>query len=212
MPWLLTAKTPAALAGQAAALLGHLDTHPGLDPSDIGWTLATTRARFPHRASITGADTAELRGALAALADGGTARTLAEGTAPGRARPVFVFPGQGSQWPGMATELLEQSPVFAARMTECAAALAPYTDWDFATELRGDLDRVDRPAAAVGRGWCPSRTPGARTASPRPPSSATPRARSPPPARSARCPWRTAPASSPCGPGPSPNCCPARAA
>ncbi|MFE1447397.1 SDR family NAD(P)-dependent oxidoreductase [Streptomyces olivaceoviridis] len=143
VPWLITAKTPAALAGQAAALLGHLDTHPGLDPSDIGWTLATTRARFPHRASITGADTAELRGALAALADGGTARTLAEGTAPGRARPVFVFPGQGSQWSGMATELLEESPVFAARMAECAAALAPYTDWDFATELRGDLDRVD---------------------------------------------------------------------
>ncbi|MET9010059.1 type I polyketide synthase [Streptomyces olivaceoviridis] len=143
VPWLLTAKTPAALAGQAAALLGHLDTHPGLDPSDIGWTLATTRARFPHRASITGADTAELRGALAALADGGTARTLAEGTAPGRARPVFVFPGQGSQWSGMATEILEESPVFAARMAECAAALAPYTDWDFATELRGDLDRVD---------------------------------------------------------------------
>ncbi|MGW2036276.1 SDR family NAD(P)-dependent oxidoreductase, partial [Streptomyces sp. NPDC001811] len=143
VPWLLTAKTPAALAGQAAALLGHLDTHPGLDPSDIGWTLATTRARFPYRASITGTDTAELRGALAALADGGTARTLAEGTAPGRARPVFVFPGQGSQWSGMATELLGQSPVFAARMAECAAALAPYTDWDFATELRGGLDRVD---------------------------------------------------------------------
>ncbi|MFF8729219.1 SDR family NAD(P)-dependent oxidoreductase [Streptomyces sp. NPDC015171] len=143
VPWLLTAKTPAALAGQAAALLGHLDTHPGLDPADIGWTLATTRARFAHRASITGDDPAELRGALAALADGGTARNLAEGTAPGRARPVFVFPGQGSQWSGMATELLDSSPVFAARMAECAAALAPHTDWDFAAELRGDLDRVD---------------------------------------------------------------------
>ncbi|GAA2197788.1 type I polyketide synthase [Streptomyces bangladeshensis] len=143
VPWLLTARTPAALAGQAAALLGHLDTHPGLDPSDVGWTLATARARFAHRASITGTDPADLRAALAALADGGTARNLAEGTAPGRARPVFVFPGQGSQWPGMATELLESSPVFAARMAECAAALAPYTDWDVATELRGDLDRVD---------------------------------------------------------------------
>ncbi|MBL1082491.1 SDR family NAD(P)-dependent oxidoreductase [Streptomyces actinomycinicus] len=143
VPWLLTAKTPAALAGQAAALLGHLDTHPGLDPSDIGWSLATTRARFAHRASITGADPAELRGALAALADGTTARNLAEGTAPGRARPVFVFPGQGSQWPGMATALLEECPAFAARMTECATALAPHTDWDFPTELRGDLDRVD---------------------------------------------------------------------
>ncbi|MGW7793598.1 type I polyketide synthase, partial [Streptomyces tricolor] len=143
VPWLLTARTPAALAGQAAALLGHLDTHPGLDPSDVGWTLATARARFAHRASITGTDPADLRAALAALADGGTARNLAEGTAPGRARPVFVFPGQGSQWPGMATELLESSPVFAARMAECAAALAPYTDWDVVTELRGDLDRVD---------------------------------------------------------------------
>ncbi|MER7229133.1 SDR family NAD(P)-dependent oxidoreductase, partial [Streptomyces rubradiris] len=143
VPWLLTAKTPAALAGQAAALLGHLDTHPGLDPSDIGWSLATTRARFPHRASITGPDPAALRATLAALADGTTARTLVQGTAPGRARPVFVFPGQGSQWSGMATELLEQSPVFAARMAECATALAPWTDWDFATELRGTLDRVD---------------------------------------------------------------------
>ncbi|MEU8468037.1 type I polyketide synthase [Streptomyces sp. NPDC029006] len=143
LPWLLTARTPAALAGQAAALLGHLDTHPGLDPSDIGWSLATTRARFAHRASLTGTDPAELRGALAALADGTTARNLVQGTAPGRARPVFVFPGQGSQWSGMATELLDTSPVFAARMAECAAALAPYTDWDLRTELRGGLDRVD---------------------------------------------------------------------
>ncbi|MCX5200072.1 type I polyketide synthase [Streptomyces sp. NBC_00237] len=143
VPWLLTAKNPAALAAQAATLLGHLDTHPELDPSDIGWTLATSRARFAHRASITGAGTAELRGALAALADGTTARGLAEGEAPGRARPVFVFPGQGSQWSGMAVRLIEESPVFAGRMAECASALEPYTDWDFGTELRGGLDRVD---------------------------------------------------------------------
>ncbi|MBM7439960.1 type I polyketide synthase [Streptomyces sp. HB132] len=143
VPWLLTAKSPAALAGQAAALLGHLDTHPELDPRDVGWSLATGRAHFAHRAAVTGTDPAGLRGALAALADGGTARNLAEGTATGRARPVFVFPGQGSQWSGMATELLAESTVFAARMAECAAALEPWTDWDFAAELRGGLDRVD---------------------------------------------------------------------
>ncbi|MFE0085260.1 type I polyketide synthase, partial [[Kitasatospora] papulosa] len=143
VPWLLTAKSPAALAGQAAALLGHLDAHPGLDPRDVGWSLATGRAHFAHRAAVTGTDPAALRGALAALADGATARNLAVGTAAGRARPVFVFPGQGSQWSGMATELLDESPVFAARMAECAAALEPWTDWDFATELRGGLDRVD---------------------------------------------------------------------
>ncbi|MYT60126.1 polyketide synthase, partial [Streptomyces sp. SID7834] len=92
VPWLLTAKSPAALAGQAAALLGHLDAHPGLDPRDVGWSLATGRAHFAHRAAVTGTDPAALRGALAALADGATARNLAVGTAAGRARPVFVFP------------------------------------------------------------------------------------------------------------------------
>ncbi|MFB7085171.1 SDR family NAD(P)-dependent oxidoreductase [Streptomyces sp. NPDC056296] len=143
VPWLLTAKSPAALAGQAAALLDHLDTHPGIDPSDVGWSLATTRARFPHRAALTGDDPAELRHALHQLVIGGTARNLTEGSATRSARPVLVFPGQGTQWSGMATELLDQSPVFAARMAECAAALEPHTDWDFHTELSGALDRVD---------------------------------------------------------------------
>ncbi|MCF3125134.1 SDR family NAD(P)-dependent oxidoreductase, partial [Streptomyces arenae] len=143
VPVLLTAKTPAALAGQAEALLAHLDAHTGLDPSDVAWSLATGRAHFAHRAAITGADTADLRGALAALAAGTTATGLVEGTVTGRARPVFVFPGQGSQWSGMATELLDSSPAFAARMAECAEAIAPHTDWDFHAELRGSLDRVD---------------------------------------------------------------------
>ncbi|MGW8067008.1 SDR family NAD(P)-dependent oxidoreductase, partial [Streptomyces ziwulingensis] len=38
------------------------------------------------------------------------------------------FPGQGSQWVGMAVELLGEEPVFAGRMAECAAALEPYLD------------------------------------------------------------------------------------
>ncbi|MER6610811.1 type I polyketide synthase [Streptomyces sp. NPDC000927] len=143
VPWLLTAKSSAALAGQAAALLAHLDAHPGLDPSDVGWSLATTRARFPHRAAVTGTGPTELRAGLTALAAGDTARNLHQGTATGRARPVFVFPGQGSQWSGMATELLAESPVFAARMAECADALKPYTDGELRAELRGRLDRVD---------------------------------------------------------------------
>ncbi|MEU0764961.1 acyltransferase domain-containing protein, partial [Streptomyces microflavus] len=33
------------------------------------------------------------------------------------------FPGQGSQWVGMAAELLGASEVFAGRMAECGRAL-----------------------------------------------------------------------------------------
>ncbi|WP_217145075.1 acyltransferase domain-containing protein, partial [Streptomyces sp. AC627_RSS907] len=57
---------------------------------------------------------------------------------------VFVFPGQGSQWPGMAVELLESSPVFAARFEECERALAPFVDWSLSEMVRsGAYDRVD---------------------------------------------------------------------
>ncbi|MFD5898820.1 SDR family NAD(P)-dependent oxidoreductase [Streptomyces sp. NPDC060366] len=143
VPWVLTAKSPAALPEQAARLLAHLTTHPHARPADIGHSLATTRGHFAHRAVVIGPDAAELRDSLAALAAGATAPGLVEGTAAGHARPLFVFPGQGSQWTGMATELLDESPEFAARMRECFAACAPHIDWDPMAELSGPLDRVD---------------------------------------------------------------------
>ncbi|WP_316524370.1 type I polyketide synthase [Kitasatospora brasiliensis] len=141
-PWLLSAKSRAALPAQAERLLAFVDANPRLAPADLAHALATTRAHFEHRAAITGADLAELRDSLAALAAGRTAPGLVEGTAGG-SRPVFVFPGQGSQWQGMATELIAASPVFADAMAECAAACAPFTDWDMLAELNGPLDRVD---------------------------------------------------------------------
>ncbi|NIY70593.1 modular polyketide synthase [Streptomyces malaysiensis] len=57
----------------------------------------------------------------------------------------MVFPGQGSQWVGMAVELLESSSVFAAAMGECAAALSGFVDWAL-LDVLGDevaLGRVD---------------------------------------------------------------------
>ena len=63
-------------------------------------------------------------------------------------RPVFVFPGQGSQWKGMALELLGSSPVFAEQMGSCGEALAPFVDWSLEGVLRGEegapsLERID---------------------------------------------------------------------
>ncbi|MYR63344.1 acyltransferase domain-containing protein, partial [Streptomyces sp. SID625] len=60
-------------------------------------------------------------------------------------RSVLVFPGQGSQWVGMAAGLLGESGVFADRMAECGRALAPYVDWSLADALgsEGLLGRVD---------------------------------------------------------------------
>src|SRR5206468_1526159 len=95
------------------------------------WSLATTRSTFSHRAVVIGTDRGELAVRLAAVATAQPASGAVVGSVPGSGpgRTVFVFPGQGSQWPGMGCALLDASPVFAARFAECAAALSAYVDW-----------------------------------------------------------------------------------
>ncbi|TDE17047.1 type I polyketide synthase, partial [Actinomadura sp. 6K520] len=149
LAWPLSAKTPQALRAQAQQLLDHLDHHPDLNPIDVGYTLATARAAFAHRAVITGTGLDDFRTGLRALATGQSAPglTLTPSTS-GDNRIVFVFPGQGSQWPGMATELLRTSPVFADHIHACHQALAPHTDWSLLDLLHQRhtapaLERVD---------------------------------------------------------------------
>ncbi|WP_232383002.1 type I polyketide synthase [Actinomadura violacea] len=137
--WPVSARTAAGLAAQAERLAEHLADNPGLAPADVGWSLATTRKRFEHRAVIIGAQRSELLAGLAAVAAGEPAAGAVTGIAePGGAgRTVFVFPGQGSQWAGMGRELAESSPVFAARIAECGRALTPYVDWSLEDVLAG---------------------------------------------------------------------------
>ncbi|WSN08774.1 SDR family NAD(P)-dependent oxidoreductase [Micromonospora sp. NBC_01699] len=143
--WPLSARTERALRDQATRLADLLVRNPGAHLADLGHSLAHDRTAFEHRATITGADSTTLLRALTALAEGRADDRLAEGVADRSGRTVFVFPGQGSQWVGMARELLDESPVFAERMGECAAALAPFVDWSLLDLVReGDSwERVD---------------------------------------------------------------------
>ncbi|MEV6945299.1 type I polyketide synthase [Streptomyces sp. NPDC051172] len=143
LPWLLSARTPAALRDQARRLHDHLTAHQDLAPADVAYTLATTRSALPHRAAVIGADRTRLLAALDGLAAGPAAAV--QGRARGAGRIAFVFPGQGSQWAGMAVELLDNAPEFAARIAECEQALAPHVDWSLREVLgsAGDLERVD---------------------------------------------------------------------
>ncbi|XTZ15071.1 type I polyketide synthase [Micromonospora echinospora] len=137
--WPLSARGEGALREQAANLVRHLDAHPGLDPVAVAHSLVTTRTRFDHRAVVVAGDVAEARTALTALAEGQPDNRLVTGTAAG-GKVVFAFPGQGSQWVGMALGLLDTHPVFTAQLHRCAEALAPYTDWHLLDVLRGEPD------------------------------------------------------------------------
>ncbi|WNV86267.1 SDR family NAD(P)-dependent oxidoreductase [Umezawaea sp. Da 62-37] len=131
-PWILSARTADAVRDQAARLLARVEA----DPAVVGASLVRTRTLFDHRAVVVGADRAEL---LAGL------REPVVGEASDRGKVVFVFPGQGAQWVGMARDLLEWSPVFARSMAACEAALAPFVDWSLADVLgeAAALERVD---------------------------------------------------------------------
>ncbi|MER8155266.1 type I polyketide synthase [Streptomyces sp. NPDC094472] len=147
LPWILSGRSEAALGAQAERLLAHLDTDPGLRQADVGYSLATTRAVHDQRAVLVGTDRDDFIRALTALARGEAEAQLVQGTGTA-GKTAFVFPGQGSQWAGMAVGLMDASPVFAARIHECAAALAEFTDWSLVEVLRGaagapSLERVD---------------------------------------------------------------------
>ncbi|MDX3589465.1 type I polyketide synthase, partial [Streptomyces europaeiscabiei] len=129
-PWLLSARTPAALAEQEFRL-AEFTAAGSLDPVDVAWSLWRSRSVFECRSVMVAGEPVSSGAALSAAASA-----------------VFVFPGQGSQWVGMAVGLLDSSPVFAARFGECGAALEGFVEWSLVDVVRGvggapGLDRVD---------------------------------------------------------------------
>ncbi|WP_143230286.1 type I polyketide synthase, partial [Actinosynnema sp. ALI-1.44] len=137
--WPVSGRSATALAGQAGRLREYVLARPELAVGDVAWSLATTRSAFEQRAVVLGTERVDLAAGLAAVATGQPAAGVMTGEiAPGGVgRSVFVFPGQGSQWVGMGRGLADVSPVFAARLAECAAALAPYVDWQLDDVLAG---------------------------------------------------------------------------
>ncbi|WP_143079197.1 SDR family NAD(P)-dependent oxidoreductase, partial [Streptomyces monashensis] len=102
----------------------------------------TTRHRqhFAERASVSGPGLSAVVEGLTAIAGDRPDASVTVATArPGKV--VFVFPGQGSQWPGMARRLLTESPAFADTVARCDEALRPWTGWSVLALLQ-DEDRI----------------------------------------------------------------------
>ncbi len=146
IPWAISAKTPEALRDYAGKLAAHAEK-TDQDPVDVAHTLLASRASLPHRAVVVGADKAELLEGLDALTIGKASPNLVQGNASSHSKVAFVFPGQGSQWAGMAKGLLEESPVFAAAMAECDEALGEFLDFSVLEALRSEdggwMERIE---------------------------------------------------------------------
>ncbi len=157
VPWVLSGRGVGGLWGQAGRLGEFVTGEPGVGVVDIGFSLAG-RAALEDRAVVLGGDREELLAGVEALARGddwgedargAAGRGVVRGVAGGeRGGLVFLFPGQGSQWEGMALGLLDASPVFAEAMRACAEAVGEFLEWSPEDVLRGavgapSLERIE---------------------------------------------------------------------
>ncbi|MFD7500165.1 SDR family NAD(P)-dependent oxidoreductase [Streptomyces sp. NPDC059850] len=153
-PLVISGHSDAALRGQAGRLADALTG--GGDGADLSaWPAATVAAAFARgRAELASravvlAEPSQEADLLRSLASGESHPAIVRGTAPPVAPdPVFVFPGQGSQWAGMALRLYGESPAFAAEFDKAAGAVEVHTDWSVLAVLREEpqapsMDRVD---------------------------------------------------------------------
>ncbi|SCF06663.1 Acyl transferase domain-containing protein [Micromonospora haikouensis] len=107
----LSADSTEGLAAMTRDLVEHLAAHPELDPPDVAHTLQYGRAR--HR----------MRGGLLWASAGSLVPVPVRRAA--RSSVCLLFPGQGSQYEGMAAPLYAAYPRFRETVDECCARLVP---------------------------------------------------------------------------------------
>ncbi|WP_421111547.1 SDR family NAD(P)-dependent oxidoreductase, partial [Streptomyces sp. NEAU-S77] len=156
LPWLLSAKSEAALRGQAARLRDFAGTAPDVAGAALG--LATARAAFEHRAVVLAEDSDGFTDALNTFAGNTTVGGHpVRGTARPDAKAAFVFAGQGGQWAGMGREWYDGIPAFAAAFdavcevadTQLDISLADLVFAPQASPLAALIDRIEYTHIAV---------------------------------------------------------------
>ena len=130
-----SAKTRTSLDLMKQALLKYLSSAKESDSlpviGDIAYTLQERREHYVHRMSVCASDTEELRVLLSSEVPSGRANT------EGINKLVFMFPGQGTQYRGMAKQLYEQAPYYRSTADECLKLAGKYTATDIGAMILG---------------------------------------------------------------------------
>ncbi|PCC69161.1 myxalamid-type polyketide synthase MxaE and MxaD [Nannocystis exedens] len=136
----VSARNPQALQAQARAFATLLQADGAPPLAAVAAAAARRRDHHEHRLAVVGASHHELAARLRSFADGDAHADchVARARVRARSRIVFVFPGQGSQWPGMGRQLLAKEPAFRAALAEVDVAVRRFTGWSPSQVLAGD--------------------------------------------------------------------------
>ncbi len=144
--WLIlpiSAKTGSALDAATRNLAEHFRKTPNLNLADAAWTLQVGRRPFEHRRIVLCRDCADALDVL----DKNESDQLWSGQTNAGGRPlVFMFSGQGAQYPNMGRGLYESEPVFRKEMARCANILLPALEMDIREVLYPDADGIEKAA------------------------------------------------------------------
>jgi phthiocerol/phenolphthiocerol synthesis type-I polyketide synthase E len=117
---LLSAKEQSALTDMTKRLADSLEQNPNINLADVAFTLQTGRVHFGVGQAIVCRDRNE---AIDLLRGKDPTRLLIQSAETQETTTVFLFPGQGSQYPGMAFDLYQSESAFRQQVDECAAVL-----------------------------------------------------------------------------------------
>ncbi|MBN1295093.1 MAG: acyltransferase domain-containing protein [Candidatus Latescibacteria bacterium] len=123
----LSAKTETALVSMIQDLNTWMEQHSDTSLADVAYTLQTGRKSHKYRCFFVGRNTDDIKAAILSNGETSGGRDVYTGKTP---KLFFVFPGQGTQYPGMGAEIYEHEPVFRREFDRCAESFEKSMDED----------------------------------------------------------------------------------
>ncbi|MGH9933379.1 MAG: SDR family NAD(P)-dependent oxidoreductase [Pyrinomonadaceae bacterium] len=150
-PWqllVLSARSDTALETATTNLAEHLKSYGDGKLADVAFSLQVGRKEFEYRRALVCRDTQD---AITALEERDPTR-LTNGNPESENHPiVFMFPGQGTQYPNMGRELYDLEATFRERVDYCSEILQPELGLDLRETLFPAERRTDEAAKLLAQ-------------------------------------------------------------
>ena len=165
----ITARNEIALNELAGAFRERLLRNDSADITAFCRTAAIRRTHYAHRLCVIGETPADMASGLQRFLNGESSAAVSAGVVRSSGRPlVFVFSGQGSQYPEMGLGLLRREPLFHKMAKRCDETITRHLGWSVLREIerspqssRIDETHIAQPAlftiqvalAALWQSW-----------------------------------------------------------